>query len=126
MTDKYDEMAEKLLPCDCDCPGPGHWNCAAIYRPAVAAALREMGERDIVRQTAIANLHSVIREKDAKNERLKTQLEHMCGFLCDLCKCHEPVMSDECGDWFHPTVGKEGKDCEANVIRRGWAMGDKP
>ena len=59
----------------------------------------------------------------AEIERLKTQLEHMCGFLCDLCKCHEPVMSDECWDWFHPTVGKEGKDCEANVIRRGWAMG---
>ena len=74
MIDKYDEMAEKLLPCDCDCPGPGHWNCAAIYRPAHAAALREMGERDIVRQTAIANLHSVIREKDAEIERLKNEL----------------------------------------------------
>jgi len=116
MIDKYDEIAKELLPCPwwtthtmspargCMRPGDKGACTTCICRDAVADALREQG---------------------AENERLKTQLESTCGFLCDLCKCREPVVSDEYGDWFHPNVGKEGKDCEASVIRRGWAMGDR-
>ena len=67
MTDKHDEQAEKLLPCDCD--GPGHWNCAAIYRPAIAAALREK-ERE---------LRIMQEEKDD----LKSELEKIKSELAD-------------------------------------------
>lgn len=53
--DKYDEMAEALLPCaqndcyyeyvDADCRQFIHvWGCPVTRRPDVAAALREQGE----------------------------------------------------------------------------------
>ena len=49
MTDKHDEQAKELLPCDCDgfmyvgseAVESHTVICAAYYRPAVAAALRE-------------------------------------------------------------------------------------
>ena len=70
MTDKHDEQAKELLPCDCDgfmyvgseAVESHTVICAAYYRPAVAAALRE---------------------KDAEIERLKIIIEKLREALAD-------------------------------------------
>ena len=81
MTDKHDEQAEKLLPCDCD--GPGHWNCAAIYRPAVAAALRKISAELGARSLDAVNLERELGMAQEEKDDLKSELEKIKSELAD-------------------------------------------
>ena len=56
MNDKYDEMAKELLPCSWGCDEHTR-SCTAYFRPAVAAALREMGN-EIERLKTLVAKHS--------------------------------------------------------------------
>jgi hypothetical protein len=109
MADKFDELAERLLPCAFHCAydwkdgslsdGEHHKNCSAYKRPAVAAALREAGKReaDLLERYALlgqrfafiervyderkqAIVRDALRDMTAEVLRLRFEAEHQLDY----------------------------------------------
>lgn len=83
--DKYDQEAERLLPCS---ENLGCWptddainfhgsNCVAHRRPAVAAALREQGDKLDYRHALLEDLQAAYAAKLRRIEQLEAALKRV-------------------------------------------------